>query len=156
MLFDLELNNKKSMVDWERVSREKSGGQGFCIGFVLLSILMEYKRYNPKNLTNKFTGKVLIMDNPFAKVSNPGLLKVVFELAKKFKVQIISYTHIENQSVREPFDLIYTMKVVNKLQSNGEVVIVEQLKNDINEIVNTSKYEINEREVQENLFDLIM
>ena len=151
-----ELNNKKSMVDWERVSREKSGGQGFCIGFVLLSILMEYKRYNPKNLTNKFTGKVLIMDNPFAKVSNPGLLKVVFELAKKFKVQIISYTHIENQSVREPFDLIYTMKVVNKLQSNGEVVIIEQLKNDINELVNTSKYEINEREVQENLFDLIM
>lgn len=150
-----ELNNKKAIVNWDKVIKSTSGGQRFCISFIILTILMEYKRYNSKELSHKSTGKVLIMDNPFGETSEEDFLRLVFKLADKFQVQIISYTHVTNASIRVQFNRIYRM-TVEKTANNKEIVVIDEDKNsDDNEIVKTNNYIINNKSKEENLFDLI-
>lgn len=150
-----ELNNKQQTVYWDKVIKSTSGGQRFCISFIILTILMEYKRYNSKELSHKSTGKVLIMDNPFGETSEEDFLRLVFKLADKFQVQIISYTHVTNASIRVQFNRIYRM-TVEKTANNKEIVVIDEDKNsDDNEIVKTNNYIINNKSKEENLFDLI-
>ena len=102
------------------------------------------------------------MDNPFGETSEKEFLDELFEIAKKFNVQIISYTHITNDSVRKQFKKLYTMKVENT-PSNKEIVSIEKLKKDKNdkdekESVNFGLFGINnieEYESQDSMFHVI-
>lgn len=151
-----ELNNKKSFINWNDISKYTSGGQQFCVSFIILVILMEYKRYDPKKLSNKPVSKVLIMDNPFGKTSEEEFLNLVFKLADKFKVQIISYTHITNASVRNQFNKIYKM-TVELTTNNREIVMFEESKNNsIKENVEMNNYFIEKENTKDiNFFEII-
>ena len=124
-------------------------------------ILLEYKRYDRNAVidNSKNKGKVLLIDNPFGETSEEAILKEIFELAEKFNVQIISYTHVTNESVRKMFKKIYTM-TVETTTSDKEYVDIKELKN-INdkekEKVFMSSFRIGEKEriEQDNMFDLI-
>lgn len=148
-----ELNNVESLIPWDRVGKICSGGQTFCVSFIVLTMLMEYKRHTPGNLRRSLNSKVLLMDNPFGKTSDEGFLKKIFELAEKFNVQIISYTHIKAMSIRERFNIIYTMDVRNTT-SGKELVVLEEDKTHakIKEYIKTSEYSIQEHILQEDFF----
>lgn len=150
-----ELLDKKNMILWDKIEKMATGGQKFCISFIVLSILMEYKRDNSKHFIRKTTGKVLIMDNPFGETSEEEFLKDTFKLAEKLKVQIISYTHINNSSIRDRFNKIYRM-TVERTTSNKEFVDIKEDKNISNtEFVKMTQYNIGEKIIQSNIFDII-
>lgn len=152
-----ELNNKKELINWNKIITTTSGGQRFCISFIVLTLLMEYKRYNSRSvLRSKKTGKVLVMDNPFGETSEADFLKLVFELANNFMVQIISYTHVTNISIREQFNKIYKMTVETTASNKEFVSIIEDKNVATEEYVNTAKYFIGAKEKQTNLFDEII
>jgi chromosome segregation ATPase len=121
-----------TMKNWDSLKASSTGAQKFCISFILLAVLLEYKRFDERYPERASLGKVLVMDNPFGEISENTLLKPVFELAEKLKVQIISYTHIQNQAIRDRFDKIYLLKV-NKTVSGREIVRLETYKDTITE-----------------------
>jgi hypothetical protein len=121
-----------TMKNWDSLKASSTGAQKFCISFILLAVLLEYKRFDERYPERSSLGKVLVMDNPFGEISENTLLKPVFELAEKLKVQIISYTHIQNQAIRDRFDKIYLLKV-NKTASGREIVRLETYKDKITE-----------------------
>ena len=151
-----ELNNVESLIPWDRVGKICSGGQTFCVSFIVLTMLMEYKRNTVGSLQRNLNSKVLLMDNPFGKTSEEGFLKKTFELAEKFNVQIISYTHIKAMSIRERFNIIYTMDVRNTT-SGKELVVLEEDKTHAKtkEYIKTSEYSIQEHTLQEDFFATI-
>lgn len=151
--------NRNETIKWNSINNETTGGQRFCISFIVTILLMEYKRYDRNAIIDesKYKGKVLLMDNPFGETSQQDFLKEIFELAKKFKVQIISYTHVTNASVRAMFNKIYLM-TVEKTTSNKEFVDINEIKqNKTDESVGMSKFYIgNEEElIQVDIFSLI-
>lgn len=149
-----ELNGRKEKLNWNDVLANTSGGQRFCISFVVLTLLMEYKRYDSKKINKNTTSKVLIMDNPFGETSEEDFLIQVFQLAEKFNVQIISYTHITNISVRNRFKKIYKMTVEQTI-GGKEIVLIENEKIEEDEYVNNLKYHISPKAEQFSLLDEI-
>jgi len=153
--------NRSGNIRWKDISNKTTGAQRFSIAFIMTVILLEYKRYDRNAVidNSKNKGKVLLIDNPFGETSEEAILKEIFELAEKFNVQIISYTHVTNESVRKMFKKIYTM-TVEKTTSDKEYVDIKELKN-INdkekEKVSMSSFRIGEKEriEQESMFDLI-
>lgn len=145
MLF--ELKGRRDKIEWNKVLASTSGGQRFCISFVVLTLLLEYRRYDNKKTSNTSASKVLIMDNPFGETSEEEFLIHVFNLAEKFDVQIISYTHITNYSVRERFKRIYKM-IVEQTVDGREVVLIENEKVQEDEYVNQFKYHISKEQQQ--------
>lgn len=129
-----------NFINWEELKTNTTGAQQFCISFILLTVLMEYKRVDEKEIRKESFGKVLVMDNPFGEISEASLLKPMFELAKKLKVQIISYTHIQNQAIRDSFGKIYLLKVNKSSQTNREYVEHSVLKDTINESAERSSF----------------
>lgn len=129
-----------NFVDWDKLETDTTGAQQFCISFILLTVLMEYKRIDEKQIKRESFGKVLVMDNPFGEISEASLLKPMFELAKKLKVQIISYTHIQNQAIRDSFGKIYLLKVNKSSQTNREYVEGSVLKDSIEETAERSTF----------------
>ena len=159
-----ELNrgdSKGETIKWNEIEGKTSGAQKFCIAFVVNVVLMEYKRYsrNYTSTDNSIKGKVLLMDNPFGETTEQQFLDELFDLAEKFKVQIISYTHIKNDSVRNHFNRIYTM-TAEKTPSGKEIAEftpVKGVKEKINEVVNLGSYRIEEKNkyhTQDSLFDI--
>lgn len=151
--------NRTENIKWDSINNETTGGQRFCISFIMTVLLLEYKRYDRNAIidTSKYKGKVLLMDNPFGETSQQDFLQEIFELAKKFRVQIISYTHVTNASVRAMFNKIYLM-TVEKTASKKEFVDINEIKQRKNhESVSMNKFNIsNLGDVeQEDLFDLI-
>ena len=153
--------NKSGNIRWNDISNKTTGAQRFSIAFIMTVILLEYKRYDRNAVidNSKNKGKVLLIDNPFGETSEEAILREIFDLAEKFNVQIISYTHVTNESVRKMFKKIYTM-TVEKTTSGKEYVDINEIKN-INkkeqEKVLMSSFRIGEREYvdQETMFDLI-
>lgn len=151
--------NRNEIVKWNNINNETTGGQRFCISFIITILLMEYKRYDRKAIIDhsKYKGKVLLMDNPFGETSQQDFLQEIFDLAKKFRVQIISYTHVTNSSIRAMFNKIYLM-TVEKTTSNKEFVDINEVKQSkVDESVYIDKFNIGKEEevIQENLFNLI-
>ncbi|WP_099192693.1 coiled-coil domain-containing protein [Tepidibacter mesophilus] len=153
--------NRTDTIKWNSISNETTGGQRFCMSFIMTTLLLEYKRYDRNAIIDisKYKGKVLLMDNPFGETSQQDFLKEIFELAKKFRVQIISYSHITNASVRGMFNKIYLM-TVEKTTSNKEFVDISEIKkskNEHKESVSMNKFNIRaiERVEQDDLFKLI-
>lgn len=149
-----ELNGRKEKLNWNKVIANTSGGQRFCVSFVVLTLLMEYKRYDSKKINKSTTSKVLIMDNPFGETSEEEFLIPVFQLADKFNVQIISYTHITNISVRNRFKKIYKM-TVEQTVGGKEIVLIENEKIEEDEYVNNLKYHISNNKRQFSFLDEI-
>lgn len=157
-----ELNrgeSKGDIIKWNEISGKTSGAQKFCIAFIVTVVLMEYKRYSQtyNSMDNSIKGKVLLMDNPFGETTEEQFLDELFDLADKFKVQIISYTHITNYSVRKHFDRIYKM-TASKTPSNKELTRFTVIKGGSEEeSVNLSPYRIKEtvtHSTQASIFDM--
>ncbi|MGL4873117.1 MAG: hypothetical protein ACRC30_00490, partial [Clostridium sp.] len=122
-----ELNNRHGVLAWNDIPNKTTGAQRFCIAFIITVILLEYRRQDKESPSGKsrHDGKVLIMDNPFGETSEKDFLVELFELAKRFNVQIVSYTHITNESVRKCFKKLYTM-TVETTTSGKEIVKIEK------------------------------
>lgn len=143
-----ELSGKKHKINWKDINKFSSGGQVFCIAFILLSVVMDFKT-SELRIEFKNVSKFLLLDNPFGKISEASFLEQVFELSKKFDIQIISLTHLQNLSIRKQFNRIYRMDI-RKTVSGKEYVTIDTIK----ESVKISDFLVGKKETSLDLFSI--
>lgn len=117
-LFKIE-EERQRQISWDDVATN-SGGEGFLSSFIILSSLLSYTRRNLNDLFSRGeSGKVLIMDNPFAQTSSSHLLKPLMEMAKKSNTQLICFTGLGGESIYDRFDNIYVLNTKQSKLQNG-------------------------------------
>ena len=116
----LQANSK--LRTWESVLKDNSGGELFVSCFILLSALMEYARSNmPAAAGNKKSGaKVMLIDNPFGKMSSNHLLDALIQAADQFGMQMICLSDLSQSSITGKFSLIYQLALRPALYSNKQ------------------------------------
>lgn len=148
------LNNQigTSRVKWTDVVKN-SGGEGFVSAFVILVSLLSYMRKDSETIGNKKEeGKVLIMDNPFGKMSSEHLIKPVMTIAEKYNTQLICYTAQKGDNIYNRFPNIYHMETefiagakMNVLTANREGEFKETH-------LNGSRYVVGEQQKLDDMF----
>lgn len=99
-------------ITWSQAAAN-SGGEGFLSAFVILASLLSYLRRDEADLfdDNK-EGKVLLMDNPFAKTHSAHLLRPLMDMAEKTNTQLICLSGIGNDAIYSCFDNIYVLNLI--------------------------------------------
>ncbi|NLK94197.1 MAG: hypothetical protein GX275_03245 [Clostridiales bacterium] len=117
-LYKIE-EDKQRQISWNEVSTN-SGGEGFLSAFVILSSLLSYIRKDSNDIFNKSeSGKVLVMDNPFAQTSSVHLLKPLIDIAKKTNTQLICFTALGDDAIYNRFDNIYVLNTIQSKFNSG-------------------------------------
>ncbi|MGN0614475.1 MAG: hypothetical protein ACI4JB_11325 [Porcipelethomonas sp.] len=94
---------------WEHSLKANSGGEKFVVFFALVLSMMNYSRGISEAL--KQSSGVLILDNPFGPISSSHLLNPMFDIAKKFHIQLICLTHLGNAEIVRCFTNVYQLKL---------------------------------------------
>lgn len=126
-------------ITWAEVSKN-SGGEGFLSAFVILSSLLSYMRRDDTDLfQDKDSGKVLIMDNPFAQTNAAHLLIPLMDIAKKSNTQLICLSGLGGESIYNRFDNIYVLNLVSsKIQDSMQYLYADHIKGeDLENIIST-------------------
>lgn len=144
-LYKIE-EDKQKQITWDEVSKN-SGGEGFLSAFVILSSLLSYMRKDESDIfSRKESGKVLIMDNPFAQTSSAHLLKPLMDIAKKSNTQLICLTGLGGDSIYNRFDNIYVLNLIpSKLKSGVKYLRSEHKKGEEEEVIVASRFKIEEQ-----------
>ncbi|MEG2354001.1 MAG: hypothetical protein RSB70_05110 [Clostridium sp.] len=134
-LYKIE-EDKQRQISWNEVSTN-SGGEGFLSAFVILSSLLSYMRRDSNDIFNRYeSGKVIVMDNPFAQTSSAHLLKPLMEIAKKSNTQLICFTALGDDAIYNRFDNIYVLNTIqSKLKSGVKYVRSNHIKGYEDEVV---------------------
>lgn len=144
-LYKIE-EDKQRQITWDEVSKN-SGGEGFLSAFVILSSLLSYMRKDENDIcSRRESGKVLIMDNPFAQTSSAHLLKPLIDIAKKSNTQLICLTGLGGDSIYNRFDNIYVLNLIpSKLKSGVKYLRSEHTKGEEEEVIVASRFKIEEQ-----------
>lgn len=152
-LYKIE-EEKEYPISWDDVSKN-SGGEGFLSAFVILSSLLSYMRRDDTDIfAEKESGKVLVMDNPFAQTSAEHLLKPLIEIAKKSNTQLICLSGLGGDSIYNRFENIYVLNLISsKLKGGIQFVRGDHLKGEEDtEVLISSSFKITEEIEQMELF----
>jgi hypothetical protein len=71
-------------------------------------------------------GKVMIMDNPFGKLSSPHLLDPLMEVARKNNTQLICLTALSGSQIYEHFDNIYVLHLITAGMNQNRQYLIEK------------------------------
>lgn len=150
------LNNKiaTSKVKWKDVVKN-SGGEGFVSAFVILVSLLSYMRRDNETIGDKKEeGKVLIMDNPFGKMSSEHLIKPVMMIANKYNTQLICYTAQKGDNIYNRFPNIYHMET-EYIAGAKMNVLTSSRQNEYKEThLNGSRFLVGEQQSMDDLFEI--
>ncbi len=131
---DLNMGNSRFKY-WEDAVRENSGGEKFVVYFSVLTALMAYTRAaeqatlaSPGEAANRESRHVLIMDNPFGPISSIHLLKPLFEIAKRYRTQLICLTDLKQSSILNNFNLVYMLRIRKGAASADEYLKWDEFK----------------------------
>lgn len=135
-VFKIDLNMGNSRFKyWEDAVRENSGGEKFVVYFSVLTALMAYTRAAeqaalaaPGDLAAREARHVLIMDNPFGPISSMHLLKPLFDIAKRYRTQLICLTDLKQSSILNNFNLVYMLRIRKGAASSDEYLKWEAFK----------------------------
>ncbi|RDY28414.1 hypothetical protein CHL78_005820 [Romboutsia weinsteinii] len=116
-----------SPITWKK-AQKNSGGEGFATYFIILISLLSYMRKESSLIGDrtKESSKVLIMDNPFGKISSEHLLKPVMEIAKKYNTQLLCFTAQKGDNIYNEFDNIYHLNLELILSSKTKILTAER------------------------------
>ena len=149
-LYKIEKESER-LISWDEVSKN-SGGEGFLSAFVILNSLLSYIRRDENDIfLEKESGKVLLMDNPFAQTNAAHLLKPLMDIAKKSNTQLICLSGLGGDSIYDRFDNIYVMNLISsKLKRGLHYLKGEQIKGE--EVMVAANFRIHEEVEQSSLF----
>lgn len=68
------------------------------------------------------------MDNPFGPISSMHLLKPLFEIAKRYRTQLICLTDLKQSSILNNFNLVYMLRIRKGAASADEYLKSEEFK----------------------------
>ncbi len=131
-------------IEWEKVI-SWSGGEklaGFFAMFIAIISYLRYKRTHWHEST-----KVIWIDNPFGQANAGYLLDYIFELANTTNTQMICLTGLQETSIYEKFDVVYSL-VHRMLGPSNSVIRSRKIKSDTG--MDSGMYKVNH--TQMNLF----
>ncbi|MHB1418554.1 MAG: coiled-coil domain-containing protein [Bacillota bacterium] len=144
-VFKVDLNAQNSRLKlWEDAVRENSGGEKFVVFFTVLAALMAYTRARTMEAAGAEADtdtRVLVMDNPFGPISSEHLLNPLFEIARKYRTQLICLSDLKQNSIMNCFNLIFMLKVRTSAIGNNEYLKIEEVIRDESEIQHDEKLE---------------
>ena len=124
-VFKIDMNSANSVYKrWEDTLTQSSGAEKFVVFFSVVLTLMNYTR-SSAGLVSRNTRSVLILDNPFGKITSAHLLKPMFDIAKHFHVQLICLSDINKSDVVGCFDCVIKLVIKAQSLSNFEVMTHE-------------------------------
>ncbi len=120
---------KVYQISWDEVAKN-SGGEGFLSAFVVLSSLLSYMRRDENDLWGDYeSGKVLVMDNPFAQTNAAHLLKPLMDMANKRNTQLICLSGLNGESIYNRFENIYVLNLIaSKLHEGTKYLRCDHLR----------------------------
>lgn len=128
-VYKIDMNSGNSTYKrWEDTLTQNSGAEKFVIFFAVVLTLMNYTR-SSAGMIDKNARSVLILDNPFGKITSAHLLKPMFDIAKHFKVQLICLSDINKSDVVNCFDNV--IKLVIKEQKLSDHAIMTHEGNEL-------------------------
>ncbi|MFG1918095.1 hypothetical protein [Micromonospora sp. NPDC048898] len=86
----------------EQLARRTSGGEGVTAGILIAALMQSMRTNNPT---------FLVIDNIFAKVSEPGLLRLIQHVARGLNVQLILMTPSRDEHALSAFSHWIQLKV---------------------------------------------
>lgn len=120
---DLNIANS-SYKRWEDTLTQSSGAEKFVVFFSVVLTLMNYTR-STSGVISKEAKSVLILDNPFGKITSAHLLKPMFDIAKHFNVQLICLSDINKSDVTSCFECVIKLVIKQQALSNFEIMTHE-------------------------------
>ena len=120
---DLNIANS-SYKRWEDTLTQSSGAEKFVVFFSVVLTLMNYTR-STSGIVSKEARSVLILDNPFGKITSAHLLKPMFDIAKHFNVQLICLSDINKSDVTSCFECVIKLVIKQQALSNFEIMTHE-------------------------------
>lgn len=150
------LNNRiaTSKVKWKEIVKN-SGGEGFVSAFVILVSLLSYMRKDNDSIGNKKEeGKVIIMDNPFGKMSSEHLIKPVMIIAEKYNAQLICYTAQKGDNIYNRFPNIYHMETEYIAGAKMNVLKATRENASNENQLNGSRFVIEEQQTLDDMFKI--
>ena len=120
---DLNIANS-SYKRWEDTLTQSSGAEKFVVFFSVVLTLMNYTR-STSGIVSKEAKSVLILDNPFGKITSSHLLKPMFDIAKHFNVQLICLSDINKSDVTGCFECVIKLVIKQQALSNFEIMTHE-------------------------------
>ena len=129
-------------MSWNDAYNSSSDAQRNILSFTIMFCMLSYMY---KDIENSFStqhyGKVLILDNPFAKIVNGKMLSVISKLAQKNDVQLMFFTGINDANINDLFPLIIEMNIVDdKTKTSGRRISCKQK---MKELVLEGKRDVN-------------
>jgi len=124
-VYKIDLNVANSSYKrWEDTLTQSSGAEKFVVFFSVVLTLMNYTR-STSGIISKEAKSVLILDNPFGKITSAHLLKPMFDIAKHFNVQLICLSDINKSDVTSCFECVIKLVVKQQTLSNFEIMTHE-------------------------------
>ena len=98
-------------LNWKEIIAN-SGGEGTLSAFIVLTNFMYFLNSDPSDIfaTKREQRHVLILDNPFAKMTSGHLLKPFFDIAKQTGTQLVIFSGVMEKDVNGPFERIFTLE----------------------------------------------
>lgn len=125
MVYKIDMNSANSgYKGWEETLTQSSGAEKFVVFFSVVLTLMNYTR-SSAGLVSRNVRSVLILDNPFGKITSAHLLKPMFDIAKHFNVQLICLSDINKSDVVGCFDCVIKLVIKAQSLSNFEIMTHE-------------------------------
>ena len=136
-VFKIDMNSANSVYKrWEDTLTQSSGAEKFVVFFSVVLTLMNYTR-SAVGLVSKNSRSVLILDNPFGKITSAHLLRPMFDIAKHFNVQLICLSDINKSDVIGCFDCVIKMVIKKQSLSNFDIMTHEG-----NELIEHGYYKV--------------
>lgn len=124
-VYKIDLNSANSSYKkWDATLTQCSGAEKFVIYFAVVLTLMNYARTSHGVIT-KNVRSVLILDNPFGKITSAHLLTPMFDIAKHFNVQLICLSDINKSDVTSCFECVIKLVIKKQNLSNFEIMTHE-------------------------------
>ena len=124
-VYKIDMNAENSGYKrWEDTLTQSSGAEKFVVFFAVVLTLMNYTR-SSAGLVSKNSKSVLVLDNPFGKITSAHLLKPMFDIAKHFNVQLICLSDINKSDVINCFDCVIKLVIKSQSLSNIEIMTHE-------------------------------
>ncbi len=124
-VYKIDLNVANSSYKrWEDTLTQSSGAEKFVVFFSVVLTLMNYTR-STSGIVSKEAKSVLVLDNPFGKITSAHLLKPMFDIAKHFNVQLICLSDINKSDVTSCFECVIKLVIKQQALSNFEIMTHE-------------------------------
>ena len=124
-VYKIDINSENSSYKrWEDALTQNSGAEKFVIFFSVVLTLMNYTR-SSTGVIDKNAKSVLVLDNPFGKITSAHLLKPMFEIARHFNVQLICLSDINKSDVIKCFANVIKLVVKEQPLSNKSIMTHE-------------------------------